>query len=213
MQRHGTGPGRPRRASRVPAAAPRTGMLRAAGVALLTLLLSSCLATPIDAGRPTRVDASRLPPCRESLAAFTDFEIAPFRQAKAIQADPDKLATTAELEARVKERLTPLFSRWQAERAAQQPRRKLVVQPFVLRLRVVGTVNRVFSGGYAGDSFIEMNLEVRDADADMLLCAAEVRSGADGATGLWSAGSTDRGVVDTVVETTYRYFARQNLLD
>ncbi len=188
---------------------PRTLLL----VALLGPALAGCMATPINAGTPARHNASRLPPCHESLARFTAFRLAPFRHARAIQADNDKLAAAAEIEQKLAARLAPVFARWQENAAERTPRRELVLEPFLLRLRVVGTVNRVFSGGYAGDSFIELNLDVRDAGNGELLCSAEVRHGGAAAAGVWTAGSTDRGLVDDVVETTYRYLNRRDLDD
>ena len=172
---------------------------------LLLPALGACMATPIDAGTPMRQNASRLTPCHESLGQFTDFSIAPFRHAKAIQADSDKMAVAADIEKALAARLAPLFARWQANAAATTPRRALVLEPFLLRLRVVGTVNRVFSGGYAGDSFIELNLDVRDATSGERLCSAEIRHGGAAAAGVWTAGATDRGLDEDVVETAYRF--------
>jgi hypothetical protein len=46
---------------------------------------------------------------------------------------------------------------------------------------------------------------VRDATSGERLCSAEIRHGGAAAAGVWTAGATDRGLDEDVVETAYRY--------
>ena len=143
----------------------RYSAMRMPGRLLLSLLcaamLAGCFAAPIDPGKLGRRAVSSLPPPQERLSSFTDFELLPFDYTSAIKDDADKLRVAAELENKLKARLAPLFIRWHNYGATEKRRRTLVIAPVLGRLRVVGTANRVFSGAYAGDSYIELDLQLK----------------------------------------------------
>ncbi len=179
-----------------------------AGLAcIFALMLSSCLITPIDPTHLGGQDASVLPAPSVPLSAFTDFELKPLDATEAVQADADKKRAAALLEAKLKARLSPLFERWHAS-ADTRKRRVLIIEPLVVRLRVVGMLNRVVSGGYARDSFVDLNLYLRDGPDGDALATARISSSANASTASWTLGAPDRNLLDDIVEVAYRYVSQ-----
>lgn len=181
--------------------------LRIAGLGVTCLLLSSCLITPINVTHPGGRDASVLPPPSVPLSAFTDFELKPLDATEAVAADADKKQAAALLDAKLKARLSPLFERWHAGADSRQ-RRVLVIEPLVVRLRIVGAVNRVASGGYARDSFVDLNLYLRDGPDGDSVATARISVSANAATASWTLGAPDRNLLDDIVEVAYRYVSQ-----
>ena len=182
---------------------------RMPGRLLLSLLcaamLAGCFAAPIDPGKLGRRAVSSLPPPQERLSSFTDFELLPFDYTSAVKDDADKLRVAAELENKLKARLAPLFIRWHNYGATEKRRRTLVIAPVLGRLRVVGTANRVFSGAYAGDSFIELDLQLKTGLTSESIGVLPLRIHADATQSTLTLGSGDRNLIDDVVEITYKY--------
>ena len=182
---------------------------RMPGRLLLSLLcaamLAGCFAAPIDPGKLGRRAVSSLPPPQERLSSFTDFELLPFDYTSAVKDDADKLRVAAELENKLKARLAPLFIRWHDYGANEKRRRTLVIAPVLGRLRVVGTANRVFSGAYAGDSYIELDLQLKTGLTGERIGLLPLRIHADATQSTLTLGSGDRNLIDDVVEITYKY--------
>lgn len=178
---------------------------RLVALLLCTSLLAACFAAPIDASKLNRRQISSLPAPNEPLSKFTDFELLPFDQTTAVQDDAAKLKAAAELESRLKARLAPLFTRWHEYNASEKKRRTLVIAPVLNRLRVVGAANRVFSGDYAGDSFIELDLQLRNGPDGESIGVVPLRIRADATKATLTMGSADRSLIDDVVEVTYKY--------
>ena len=88
---------------------------------------------------------------------------------------------------------------------SETKRRTLVIAPVVNRLRVVGTANRVFSGDYAGDSFIELDLHLRNGPDGESVGVIPLRIHADATKSTLTLGSGDRNLINDVVEITYKY--------
>ena len=187
----------------------RYSAMRMPGRLLLSLLcaamLAGCFAAPIDPGKLGRREVSSLPPPQERLSSFTDFELLPFDYTSAIKDDADKLRVAAELENKLKARLAPLFIRWHDYGATAKRRRTLVIAPVLGRLRVVGTANRVFSGAYAGDSYIELDLQLKTGLTGERIGLLPLRIHADATQSTLTLGSGDRNLIDDVVEITYKY--------
>ena len=172
---------------------------------LCAAMLAGCFAAPIDPGKLGRREVSSLPPPQERLSSFTDFELLPFDYTSAVKDDADKLRVAAELENKLKARLAPLFIRWHDYGANEKRRRTLVIAPVLGRLRVVGTANRVFSGAYAGDSYIELDLQLKTGLTGERIGVLPLRIHADATQSTLTLGSGDRNLIDDVVEITYKY--------
>ncbi len=179
--------------------------MRLLALLLCTSLIAACFAAPMDASKLGRREVSSLPAPNERLSSFTDFELRPFDYTSAVTDDADKLKAAVELESRLKARLAPLFTRWQEYSASETKRRTLVIAPVLNRLRVVGSANRVFSGDYAGDSFIELDLHLQNGPNGERVGVVPLRIHADATQSTLTLGSGGRGLIDDVVEVTYKY--------
>lgn len=182
-------------------------LYRILALALCGTLLSACLVTPLEPMRLGGQDASQLPRPAEPLSNFNEFQLKPFELTDGVLDDADKTRVSAELEEKLKARLAPLFEHWRKVHPNDLGHRVLVIEPLLLRLRIVGATNRVFSGAYARESFIEMDLYLRDGPEGTSLGTAQIRTYSNPATGSWTLGATDRNLVNEVVEVAYRYLS------
>lgn len=170
---------------------------------LSLLLLISCTANPARLSQVAREESYRLLPTSEPLSAFSSFELQPMGSSDEIASDPGKARYAKLLEQKLRSELLPLLASW--EKKGDGSGRKLLVQPTLVRLRIIGGGSRFWGGAWAGDSQIDLDLKLIEADTAKDIGLTRVNLGVGGMAGAWSVGATDRNLLEYVVATTRQY--------
>lgn len=180
--------------------------MRYALVILLSVLVG-CASSPQRLEDVAAAEAARLAAPQRALASFADYALAPLELAPDVAADERKQVAAAELESRLREVLEPLFAEWRLDAAAHPDSRAetLVVRVEVAGLRIVSGGTRFWAGGFAGDSTLDLDLELlAEGDTEPFTRVRVARS-AGAAAGGWSVGATDRNLLNYAVAIVRRY--------
>lgn len=164
--------------------------------------LTACASNPAQKESIVSSVASNLQAPYEKFSNFSEFELLPMKIDQAILADDGKKAHADVLEGKLETRLNEVFSGWENTGS----NRKLTIQPELKKLRIIGGANRFFAGAFAGNSNIELKLNVVDAATGKTIGAPVVSRQADATTGAWSVGASDKNLVDYIVDISARYF-------
>ena len=178
--------------------------MRLISIVLMAGLLSACAADPAKIQDVAEEEADRLAPPTKSLSSFASFELAPMTFSDAINAEPGKVAEAQEFERNLQAKLNPLLSEWnttQSEGAAGT----LSIQTTLVRLKIVSGGARFWAGALAGNSFIDMDLELFDKESGEQIARVLVRRDADSMTGAWSIGKSDQNLDDYIVSIVHEY--------
>jgi len=172
-------------------------------ICLLVLVLGGCAANPAKLATVAQEESARMAPTSEPLSAFGKFELQPMTLSDAVSSDSGKVRQAKVLEEKLRAKLLPLFEEW--ERDADQTGRKLLVQPALVNLRIVSGGARFWVGAFAGDSSIDMDLKLVDADTGKLIGQPRINKGSGGVAGGWTVGATDRNLLDYVAAISNQY--------
>src|SRR2546421_377182 len=99
--------------------------------------LAGCATDPGRRARVAQEESARLGAPTTPLSSYGTFELKPMEMAPEVANDSAKAAVAKDLEARMQAR--------------------------VMKIRVIGGATRFFAGALAGDSSIDMDLELKDA--------------------------------------------------
>jgi hypothetical protein len=102
-------------------------------------------------------------------------------------------------------RLQPLIEEWGSGSRGAARSGRLVVEPQLDSLRVVSGTARFWIGGMAGDSSIDLDLAFSDADTGQVIAKPRIALNADGMTGGWSVGKSDRNLLEYIAAVSYQY--------
>jgi hypothetical protein len=149
-------------------------------------------------------ESARLPAPSAALSAYGKFEIKPVAMSDAIRREAGKVQAAQQLDATVRARLEPLLAEWTA---GSRSSKTLVIQPRVESIRIIGGANRFFAGALAGDSHIDMELELKDAATGVVLAKPRVNRSSNAMAGGWSVGATDRNLPNYMAEIWRQYLS------
>jgi len=180
--------------------------MRLISVFLMAGLLAACAADPAKIQDVAQQEADRLAPPTMSLSSFETFELAPMTFSDQINAEPGKVAEAQEFERNLQAKLNPLLSEWNAAES-EGARGTLSIQTTLTKLKIVSGGARFWAGAYAGDSFIDMDLELVDKATGEQIASTRVRRDADSMTGAWSIGKSDQNLDDYIVSIVHQYLA------
>jgi hypothetical protein len=153
----------------------------------------------------TAVDESaRLPAPSVALSSYGKFELKPIQLSDAVQRESNKVLAAQQLDATVRSRLEPLLAEWAA---GGRGGKTLVIQPRVESIRIIGGANRFFAGALAGDSHIDMDLELKDATTGAVIAKPRVHRSSNAMAGGWSVGATDRNLPNYMAEIWRQYLS------
>ena len=108
--------------------------------------------------------------------------------------------------ATVQARMQPLLAQWNAQGAnSVAAGRTLIVQPRAIKIRMIGGANRFFAGAFAGDSSIDMDLELKEAATGTVIAKPRIVRNANAMAGAWSVGATDRNLMDYIADIATQY--------
>jgi len=116
------------------------------------------------------------------------------------------VAEAQEFERNLQAKLNPLLSEWNAAES-EGARGTLSIQTTLTKLKIVSGGARFWAGAYAGDSFIDMDLELVDKATGEQIASTRVRRDADSMTGAWSIGKSDQNLDDYIVSIVHQYLA------
>jgi hypothetical protein len=174
-------------------------------VCLLVLFVMGCAADPVKLNQVAQEESQRMAKPTRPLSSFGRFEINAMILDESVAAEKDKIAIARQLEEKLQARLQPLFEEWQAAGKTGAHSGTLVIQPRVHQLRVVSGGARFWVGALAGESFIDMNMDLVDAASNTSIGNPRIYKSASAMGGGWSVGATDRNLLDYMVEITYQY--------
>jgi len=176
------------------------------GVAIIALV--SCSASPERRAEVAEQEADRLLKTTEPLNAFSNFELKALMLSKDVQADQAKVEVSKQLDTKLTETLLPLLDGWRDASVHEGTPRTLLIQPELVALRVVSGGARFWAGGFAGDSFVDMNLILTESATGKTIANVRINREASAISGAWSIGKSDKNLLDYIVD-----IARQYLVD
>jgi hypothetical protein len=171
----------------------------------LAIVVAGCAASEENLNAVSAVESSRLPAPSVPLSSFASYELAPMTMSPEVSAKPEKVAQGKVLEAKIEAKLRPLLAEWASAGAANRTG-TLLIQPELVRLRVVSGGARFFAGAFSGDSFIDLDLRLTD-DAGNQIANPRINKRAGAMGGAWSVGKTDQNLHDYIAYITHRYMA------
>ena len=180
--------------------------MRLISVVVMAGLLGACAADPAKIQDVAVEEAERLAPPTMSLSSFASFELAPMTFSDEINAEPGKVAEAQEFERNLQAKLNPLLSEWNST-PSEGAAGTLAIQPTLVRLKIVSGGSRFWIGAWAGNSFIDMDLELLDKESGEQIAQVLVRRDADSMTGAWSVGKSDQNLDDYIVSIVHQYLS------
>jgi len=169
-------------------------------------VLAGCASDPAKRAMVATEESGRLTAPTTPLSSYGRFELKPMEMGPEVANDATKAAAVKDLEARVQARVQPLLAQWNAQGAnSAAASRTLIVQPRVMKLRIVGGGTRFFTGGFAGESSVDMDLELKDAATGTVIAKPRIVRSASAMGGAFSIGATDRNLLDYIADIAGQY--------
>lgn len=169
-------------------------------------VLAGCASDPARRAKVAAEESARLVAPTEPLSSYGAFELKPMEMAPEVANDAAKAAVAKELEARVQARVGPLLAEWNTKAAGSPGTgRALTVKPRAVKIRMISGATRFFAGAFAGESSIDMDLELIDAGTGAVIARPRISRNADAIAGAWSVGATDRNLMDYIADIAAQY--------
>lgn len=167
------------------------------------VFLAGCAADPAKVEQVAGEEAGRLQAPSQPLSSFASFQLAPMTFSDAIRAEDGKMEEAREFETNLSNKVQPLLDGWNAAGTAGQG--TLVIEPRLVKLKIVSGGARFWAGAFAGDSFIDMNLVPINQDSGEAISNVRVARSADAMTGGWSVGKSDQNLDEYIVGIVHTY--------
>jgi hypothetical protein len=178
-------------------------------------LLAAAAGCASDPGRRQRIideEVARLRPPEVPLTAFGAFEVKPIAMSPEVAQKPEKAAVVTQLGQRLEARIRPLLDGWASGAPADARARALAIQATVLNVRIVGGGSRFWLGAMAGDSSIDVQLELVDQQSGRSIAKERINKTASAMSGAWSMGSSDQNLTEYVVDIANQYLVNNHKL-
>ena len=172
---------------------------------LIVGLVSACASTPEDRAVVAQEETAGLSAPTQEIAGFTAYRLLPIEMAPAVSEDPGKVAVSEELGIKLETRLSPLIAQWNETSSATAEQGTLVIRPVVASLRVVSGGARFFAGAFAGNSFIDLDLELVNESTGEVIAKPRIDRNAGAWSGAWSFGKSDKSLSDYIVDIAHEY--------
>jgi len=172
-------------------------------IIVLAIFLAGCAASQEDLNTVSAIESSRLAAPSTPLSAYASYELAPMTMSPEVSAKPEKVEQGNILEAKIKAKVQPLLTEWSRSTKAGSSG-TLVVQPELVKLRIVSGGARFFAGAFSGDSFIDLDLKLTDSNGNEI-AKPRINKSAGAMGGAWSVGKTDQNLHDYIAYIVHRY--------
>jgi hypothetical protein len=146
-------------------------------------------------------------PPETSLTSYGSFELLPMAMGADVAAKPEKVAVANDLGQKLDARLRPMIKNWESSAPTGTRNRTLVIKSTVTSLRVISGGARFWGGSFSGDSFIDLDLVLIDKETGAMIANQRINKNANSMAGAWSFGSSDKNLLDYVVDIAYQYLA------
>jgi len=153
---------------------------------------------PAGAAVPTQMS-----PPSEKLSSFAEFELSPITMSPEIADGAKKQAYAEKLGNMLETKITPLLGEWRA--ASDGGSGTLVIQPDVVKLKVVSGGARFWVGAMAGESKVDMSLRLIDKASGKVIASPRIARSAGSMSGAWSFGATDQNLLRYIVDIANQY--------
>lgn len=173
---------------------------------LLLVFLAGCAADPAKLKAVAVEESGRLAKPSKPFSAFSSYELKPFILSDEVKNGANKVEQAAILEQKIKEKLLPLFANWSSLDGSSRSG-TLIVQPELMRLRIVSGGARFWVGALAGGSNIDIDLRLIDSSTNNVIAKPRIAKTAGAMTGGWSIGKSDKNLHDYVAHIVYEYFS------
>ena len=173
-------------------------------ILLIALFMMGCSPSQESLNTTAQTESARLAKPSKPLSAFADYELKPMVLSAEVIEKADKVEESAILEAKIQEKLQPLFSEWTAADGSDRAG-TLIVEARLVKLRIVGGGARFFVGAFAGDSFIDLDLTLIDGSDNSVIANPRIMRNADAMGGARSVGKTDDNLHDYIAYIVHQY--------
>ena len=174
-------------------------------------LLAACAADPEKVQAVADAESARLERPIRPLSRFSVFQLKPMAFSTAIEEEEGKLEEAQEFEQNLNDKLLPLLESWNAA-SKEGSRGTLSIETELQGLKIVSGGARFWAGAFAGDSFIDMDLRLIDADTGEAIADVRVQRNAGAMGGAWSIGKSDQNLDEYIVSIVYDYLSDSYLL-
>ena len=178
--------------------------MRALIIVVVAGFMAACAADPAKVQAVAEQESSRLEKAAKPLSGFAEFELRPLTFTDGIMREEGKLEEAREFEANLVAKLSPLLEEWNAAGNSGADG-KLGIKIHIEGLRIVGGANRFWAGAFAGDSFIDLDLQLIDETAGAAISKVRIYRDADAMSGGWSVGKSDQNLDDYIVSIVHQY--------
>jgi hypothetical protein len=174
-------------------------------VCLSAVLIAGCAANPATVESVAKTEAARMPAPVRPFSSFSSYELKPMALSPAVQLEHGKVERAGELDAKMRQKILPLFAEWQLAAPNAGRSGRLVVEPQLASLKVVSGNARFWAGALAGDSQIDLDLSITDGGTGQQIAKPRIALTADAMAGGWSIGASDNNLLDYISAVSYQY--------
>lgn len=148
-------------------------------------------------------EVARMVPASKRLSTFAHYEVRDMKLTAEIAGDEAKRDYANRLESMLTAKISTTLDGWGS--APDATGGTLVIEPVLNNLRIVSTGARVWAGAWAGDSNIDMTLNLIEAESGDVIASPRVERSSSATAGAWSSGSTDQNLLDYIVDISVQY--------
>lgn len=176
---------------------------------LISMLLIFCIAGCVTSNSNhhaeiVNTEVSRLPLPSKPFSSYSNFQIKNLLLDNQTLQKDDKITVAKELDSKLQARLLPLLNEWNNNKM-NTGTGTLIITPKLQSLHVVSPGARFWVGGMAGDSRIDMDLIIIDAQTGNEVAKPRINKAASAMGGGWSVGATDKNLLNYITDISYQY--------
>jgi len=148
-------------------------------------------------------EVSRLAAPSKKLSTFSSYQLNAMVLDEVTQSKSDKKQVATTLEQKIEAKISQLFAEWNSNPSPSG--NKLIVTPELYELQVVSAGARFWVGGLAGESRIDMVLNLVDAETQEVVGRPRITLSASANAGGWTVGGSDKNLLNYVADISYKY--------
>lgn len=168
--------------------------------------LTACATNPEKVQAVADAESAKLESPTKPLSSFAEYELKPMVFSSGIRQEEGKLEEAQEFEQNLNEKLLPLLESWRVA-SSEGSGDTLSIETELTTLRVVSRGARFWTGTWAGDSFINMDLRLIDTGTGDEIADVHIRRNATASAGGWTIGKSDQNLDEYIVSIVYDYLS------
>lgn len=168
--------------------------------------MAGCAPKPAKLKAAAKQEISQLAKPSKPFSAYANYELRPFVLTDEVRDSGKKRKHATKLEGNIEEKLSPLFANWSSIKGNSRSG-TLIVQPRLVKLRIVSGGARFWTGPLSGRSNINLELKITDGTTNEMIAQPRISRRSGAWVGSWSVGKTDRNLHHYISHITHEYFA------